>query len=81
MFTGSFWKATAERALRTVAQVLLALWLSDDVFNVLSVDWLNSLGVALGAAVISVLMSIVPAGPTGSPSWVQDAAAGRHSAR
>jgi hypothetical protein len=79
MFTAEFWKAAGERALRTVAQVLLALWVSDGVFNALSVDWLNALGVALGAAVISLLMSMVPAGPAGSPSWVEDRAAGRHA--
>lgn len=79
MFTAEFWKAAGERALRTVAQVLLALWVSDGVFNALSVDWLNALGVALGAAVISLLMSMVPAGPDGSPSWVRDPAAGRHA--
>lgn len=79
MWTRMFWQAAAERAIRTMAQTLLALWLSDDVFNVLSVDWLNALGVALGAAVFSLLMSLVPAGPDGSPSWVRDPAAGRHA--
>lgn len=79
LFTGDFWKAAAERAIRTMAQVLLSLWISDGVFNALSVDWLNALGVALGAALISVLMSLVPAGPEGSPSWVEDKAAGRHA--
>jgi hypothetical protein len=79
MWTSTFWKAAAERALRTVAQVLLSLWVSDGVFNALSIDWLNALGVALGAALISVLMSMVPAGPEGSPSWVRDPAAGRHA--
>ena len=63
MFTTVFWKDAAERAIKTVAQTLLALWLVGDVaLNALSVDWTEALGVALGAAVISLLTSIVSAG-------------------
>lgn len=79
MFTSDFWKAAGERALRTVAQVLLALWVGSGPLNAFDIDWVQSLGVALGAAVVSVLMSMVPAGPEGSPSWVADPAAGKHS--
>ncbi len=79
MLTAEFWKAAAERALRTVAQVLLSLWVGSGAFNAFSIDVFEALGVALGAALISVLMSIVPAGPEGSPSWVKDSAAGRHA--
>lgn len=71
-----FWIATAERALKTIAQTLLSLWLVGDVaFNVMQVDWLNALGVAVGAGVVSVLMSVGGAtlvGPAGSPSWVDE---------
>lgn len=81
MWTSSFWMAAAERAIRTTAQVLLALWVGSGAFNAFDIDVLESLGVALGAALISILMSLVPAGPAGSPSWVEDDAAGRHSAR
>lgn len=72
MFTVDFWKAAGERALRTVAQVLLSLWVGSGVLNAFDIDWLQALGVAVGAAVVSILMSLVPAGPAGSPSWVQD---------
>lgn len=72
MWTAEFWMATGERALRTVAQVLLTLWVGDDALNVFDIDWPQSLGVALGAALVSVAMSLVPAGPKGSPSWVED---------
>lgn len=72
MFTAEFWKAAGERALRTVAQTLLSLWVGTGVFNAFDVDWLQALGVALGAGVLSVLMSLVPTGPEGSPSWVED---------
>lgn len=81
MWTSSFWVAAAERAIRTTAQVLLALWVGSGAFNAFSIDVWESFGVALGAALISVLMSLVPAGPTGSPSWVPDPAAGRHSVK
>lgn len=79
MWTKDFWKAAGERAIRTLAQSLLSLWLAGDVFNVLNVDWLNALGVSLGAALISVLMSLVPTGPEGSPSWVADPNAVRNT--
>lgn len=72
MWTKAFWKAAGERALRTLAQSLLSLWLAGDVFNAFTVDWVDALGVGLGAALISVLMSLVPTGPSGSPSWVED---------
>lgn len=71
-----FWIATAERALKTVAQTLLSLLLvGEDALNLLQVDWLNVLSVAAGAGAVSVLMSVVGAGvigPAGSPSWVRE---------
>ena len=58
MFTVKFWKDAAERAIRTAAQALLALW-ATDVSGVLAVDWLQAGSVAALAALTSVLMSIV----------------------
>lgn len=75
MMNGSFWVGALERAVKTAAQSLLSLWLVGDVaFNLLSIDWGASLGVAAGAAVLSLLSSIVskPFGPEGSPSLVHD---------
>lgn len=72
MFTRAFWTATLERAVKTVAQTLLALWLVGDVaLNALNVDWGEALGVALGAALVSVLMSLVAGGvsPSTGPSF------------
>lgn len=71
MFTWTFWRAAFERAVRTVAQTLLALWLVGDVtFDVLSVDWGQALGVSLGAGVLSLLTSVVAVGvsPATGPS-------------
>ena len=62
MFTAAFWKDVTERAVKTVAQALIALWLVGGVFNVLEADWQDALGVALGAGVISVLTSVASAG-------------------
>jgi hypothetical protein len=58
MFTITFWKDAAERAIRTAAQALLALW-ATDVAGVLEVDWVQAGSVAALAALMSVLMSIV----------------------
>lgn len=75
MLTSTFWASTAERAVKTAAQALLSLWLIGDVaFNLLSVDWPAALGVSAGAAVVSVLTSLVsaPVADQGSPSLVRE---------
>jgi hypothetical protein len=61
MFTVKFWKDAGERAIRTAAQALLALW-ATDVSDVLAVDWVQASSVAALAALTSVLMSIVATG-------------------
>lgn len=81
----TFWRETAERALKTFAQVLLALLISDAAVptNIFSIDWVPTLGISLAAALISVLTSIAsaksPFGTPGSPSLVDTP--GRHAAR
>jgi len=52
MFTVKFWKDAAERAIRTTAQALLALW-ATDVSGVLEVDWVQAGSVAALAALMS----------------------------
>ena len=76
MWTLAFWKEALERAIKTAAQTLAALWVVGNVFNVLTVDWSQSLGIALGAMVLSFLTSLGSAGigPAGSPSMVTPAA-------
>jgi hypothetical protein len=61
MFTVKFWKDAAERAIRTAAQALLALW-ATDVTGVLAVDWVQAGSVAALAALTSMLMSIIATG-------------------
>ena len=64
MYTLTFWKDAAERAIRTAAQALLALW-ATDVSGVLAVDWVQAGSVSALAALMSLLMSIAATG-TGS---------------
>lgn len=69
LFTTKFWADTAERAVKTVAQTVLSLWLvGDQLFNIMTVDWTVTAGVAIGAGVISVLTSVVSATVTSSDS-------------
>ena len=57
MTSGAFWKAAAERAVKTAAQVVLA-FLGADVFNAFNVDYERAAGLALGAAGVSMLTSL-----------------------
>ena len=67
MFTKLFWKDAVERSIKTMAQTLVTLWLtSDAVFNILTVDWAQAIGVAVGAGVLSVLTSVGSAATSGT---------------
>jgi hypothetical protein len=72
--TGEFWAGAAERAVKTAAQTLLALWGTEHVVDAFSINVRTALGVALAASVISLLTSVAsaPASPLGSPSLVDD---------
>ena len=76
MFGTYFWKATAERAVKSFAQSLLAI-LSASSLGLLDVDWLTSLSTAGMATVLSLLSSIASSrvGPPGDPSTVPPPAA------
>jgi hypothetical protein len=77
MFAARFWLSLAERALKTFAQTLVALWpLGENALGLIEVNWQNSLSVAGLAALISALTSIASAGigPDGSPSLVGEPA-------
>ena len=60
MFTREFWAAAAERALKTVAQSVVAV-LGVGAVGVLSVDWVQTLSVAAAAGLASILTSIADA--------------------
>lgn len=61
MFTVRFWKDAVERAVRTVAQVLLSLIVVGET-GFMDVDWLQALSIAGLAGLASVLMSLVATG-------------------
>lgn len=71
MKTRKFWIEALERASKSAAQAVIGL-IPLDQFDVLHMDVKLAVSVAVGAAVLSVLTSIVtaPAGPDDSPSAV-----------
>lgn len=82
MWDKDFWKAALERAAKSAAQGLLGMWALDK-FDALHADWKLAGGVVAGAAVLSLLTSIVssPFGATpGSPSLVGEPGAATPSA-
>lgn len=57
MFNQTFWKDTAERAVKTFAQSFGAVLIASGT-GLLDVDWINALSVAGLATVISVATSV-----------------------
>jgi len=75
MFTSSFWKSAAERAIKTVAQALIAV-LAATTFDWFTADWQAIAGTAATAGVLSLLSSIASAGigDKGTPSVIAEPA-------
>lgn len=76
MYNSLFWKDTTERAVKTLAQALVAVFVAG--VTILSVDWVDALAIAGTATLVSVLTSIASAGVgnTSSASLVDKP--GRH---
>lgn len=70
MFNRAFWVGATDRCIKSFAQALLLLWGADSGFNILEISVPGAFGVAAGAAVLSLLTSVVsaPAGDSGSTS-------------
>lgn len=85
MFTRDFWVDTLERAIRTACQAALSAGVVGGV-GLFQVDWLNVAGIALVAAVASVLTCVASSGKADSISPASFAmsdkakVAGRHIA-
>lgn len=85
MFTRDFWVDTLERAIRTACQAALSAGVVGGV-GLFQVDWLNVCGIALVAAIASVLTCVASSGKTDSISPASFAmsdkakAAGKHIA-
>lgn len=67
MFTKDFWIDTFERAIRTACQAALSAGVVGGV-GLFQVDWLNVCGIALVAAIASVLTCVASSGKTDSIS-------------
>lgn len=74
--TAAYWTGVLDRAVKSFAQQLILLWGADQGLNLLAVDWRSALGLAGGAAVLSLLTSLVsaPVGDKGSTSFLPGAA-------
>jgi hypothetical protein len=73
LLSAGFWKAAAERALKTFAQTLVALFTAS--VTILDIDWLQALGIAGTATLVSLLTSIASNrfGPFYGPSLTDEA--------
>ena len=73
MFDQRFWLAASERAIKTFAQALVAL-IGTGAVNIVSLDWMQMLGISASAAVVSILTSVASAnfGPNPGPSLVDE---------
>lgn len=67
IWSGSFWKATTERAIATAAQSAIAA-LGTDLIGVLDIDAVAVLSLAGGGALLSVLKSVASTAALGGPS-------------
>jgi hypothetical protein len=65
MWTAEFWKATAERSIKTFAQAWAAVLVANGT-GILDTEWTAGLSVAGMAALLSVLTSVGSAG-VGNP--------------
>lgn len=71
IFTGPFWKATIERAIKTLAQTAAAT--AGVGVGLLDIGWVDVASLSGAAALLSVLTSVASAAATdGSPSLADE---------
>jgi hypothetical protein len=61
VYNAAFWTGAFDRVIKSFAQALLLLWGADEGFSVIDVNIGQSLGLAAGAAALSLLTSIISA--------------------
>ena len=78
IFTGPFWQATGERAIRTFAQAAVA-FVGADAIGIIQVDLVQGASVSGLAAALSILTSIAAgsASPVSGPSLGTEQPTGR----
>lgn len=72
MATAAFWRATAERMIRTFAQALIAA-LGLDSAGLVDAPWGDALSMAGGAAVLALLTAVATSGAGGDGPGVTEA--------
>jgi hypothetical protein len=63
IMTGTFWKSTVEVAIKAAAAAALGVIGANELLSVAGVDWTQVAGVAVLAAIVSVLTAIVAPNP------------------
>jgi hypothetical protein len=58
IWTGAYWRATAERVISTAAQAGIAYAVSAGTLDVLHFDWTAFAGIAGGGALLSLLKGL-----------------------
>ena len=66
MRSAKFWQDAAERALKTAAQSVLAVFVAG--VTIMTVDWVDTVAIGATAALVSVLTSVASAGRSESAS-------------
>ena len=61
MFTISFWLETLDRGVKSAAQATILAFGAAEAFNLFAADFASVGGLAFGAAVLSVLTSLLSA--------------------
>jgi len=74
----SFWLDLVERATKTAAQALLAVFVAG--VTIMSVDWVDALAITGTAALVSILTSIASAGVGSKDNASLVTTPGRHRA-
>ncbi|MER6607392.1 holin [Streptomyces sp. NPDC000927] len=70
VFSGAFWAATSERAVRTAAQTLVAA-VGLDAAGVLRADWGQALMLSGSAAFLAVLTAVSTSGAGDGPGLTE----------